>query len=95
MGLPMGLPLLWAVQLALDAQPEVETQVRKLEELLRLEKEMWLFTTLLDSGLAHKVGEENTKLETLACNFAKQEGHKLLWIKILALVTKPDLDNKR
>lgn len=35
------------VRLGTDVQREAETQVRKLEEGLRLEKDMQLFTTLL------------------------------------------------
>ena len=40
-------PLLWAVQLATDAQLEAEARVRKFEEMLRLEKDVKLFATLL------------------------------------------------
>ena len=39
--------LQWAVQLATDAQLEAKAQIRKLEEQLRLGKDMQLFTTLL------------------------------------------------
>ena len=53
---------------------------------------MWLSTTLLASGLADKVGEHDNKLQTLVCHFAKLGGHKLWWIKVQALVTKPDCD---
>lgn len=60
---------------------EAEAQVRKLEEELRLEKDVWVPTTLLASGLEVKVREQDNKLETLTCCFAKLGGCKLLWIK--------------
>lgn len=69
-------PLLWAVQLATDAQLEAETWVGKLEKELRLEKDMCLSTALLASGLADKVGKKNNKLEILVCHFENLEGHK-------------------
>lgn len=40
-------PLLWAVQLAINAQWETEAQVRKMEEELKLEKNMQLSAILL------------------------------------------------
>ena len=64
--------------------------MRKLGEQLKLEKDVQLSTTLLASGLTDKVGEQNNKLETLACHFAKLGGHKLSWIKVRVLVTKCD-----
>ena len=84
----MGWPLLWAVWLAINAQLEAEARVRKLEEL-KLEKDIQLSTILLFSGLTDKVEEQNN-LETLACHFSKLGGHKLPWMKIQVLVTKPD-----
>lgn len=36
--------------------------VKKLEEELRLEKDMWLSTILLASGLSDKTGKQNNKL---------------------------------
>lgn len=65
-----------------SAQLEAETQVRKLGEELKLEKDMQLSTTLLPLGLTDKVGEQDNKLETLACHFAKLGGYKLLQIKV-------------
>lgn len=53
---------------------------------------MWISTTLLASRLADKVGEQDNKLENLACYFAKVGGCKLLWRKVQVLVTKPDWD---
>ena len=41
---------LWTVWLATNAQLDAEAPVRKLEEELRIEKEVWLFTILPDSG---------------------------------------------
>ena len=59
-------PLLWAVWL------KAETRVRKLEE--KVKKDMWLFTTLLASGLPDKMGEQDNKLESSECHFAKLGG---------------------
>ena len=56
---------------------------------------MQLSTTLLASGLIDKVREQDNKLETIACHFVKLGGHKLPRIKVQALVTKPDWDDKR
>lgn len=78
----VGWLLLWAVQQAIDAQTEAEAQVKKLEEELRLEKNVWFSTILLASGLADKVGEQNKKLETSVCHFAKLGSYKLPGIKI-------------
>lgn len=52
----VGQPLLWTFQLVTGAQVEAKIQVRKLKKDLRLEN-MWLFTTMLASGLAVKVEE--------------------------------------
>lgn len=49
----VGWPLLWAIQLATNAQLEAESQLRNLEDELKLEKD--LFTALLASRLANKV----------------------------------------
>ena len=81
-GCHRGLPLLWGVWLASDAQLEAEAQVRKMEEELSLEKDVQLSTTLLTSGLEDEVEEQHKNLVTLVCPFSKQGGHKLLWIKI-------------
>lgn len=79
----MGWPLLWAVWLGIDAQLKAEVQVRKLEGELRLKKNIWFFTTLLPSGLADEMGEQEES-ETLACHLAKLEAYKV-W----ELMTKP------
>ena len=42
------------VQLATDAQLEAEARARKLEEELRLEKDVWVSSALFASGLAEK-----------------------------------------
>lgn len=36
--------------------------------------------------LADKVGEQDNKLETLVCHFAKLGGYKVSWIKVQALL---------
>lgn len=46
--------------------------------------------TLLASELTNKVGEQDNKLETSVCHFAKPGGHKLPQIKLRILETKPD-----
>lgn len=56
---------------------------------------MSLFSTLLASKLADKVGEQDIKLEALAGRFAKLGRRKLPWVIVRALVTKPDRDVKR
>ena len=63
-----------------------------MDEELRLEKVMWVFSTLLAS---RQGGRASNKLETLACHFAKLGGCKLSWIKDRALVTKPEWNTKR
>ena len=78
----VGWSPLWAVQVANDAQLEAKAQVTVLEEELRLEKDVWLSTTLLASGLAEEVGKQDNRLETLACRFAKLGGCKLQRIKV-------------
>ena len=87
-------PLLWAVWLATDAQLKPEDPVRKLEEW-KLGKDIWLSTTMLALELADNVREQDTKLESLAWNFAKLGGYKLSKIKLGAQVTKLDFDEKR
>lgn len=67
----VGWLLLQAIWLAMNAQLEADAWVRKLEEELRLDKDMWLSTTRLASGLADNVGEQANKFETLACWFCK------------------------
>lgn len=49
-GCAVGWPLLWAVQLDTNVQPEAEARDRKLGELLRLKKNMCLSTYLLSLG---------------------------------------------
>ena len=49
---------------------------------------MQLSTILLVWGLADKVGEKISKLETLVQDFAKPGGHKMPQINIWARVTK-------
>lgn len=66
-----------------------------MEEELTLEKAVQLSTILPASELADKVSEQDNKLETIACHFAKLGGRKLPWIKVQALVTKPVWDTKR
>ena len=73
----VGWPLLWADCLDSDAELESKTQVRKLEEELRLEKDVWLSAMLLASGQSRKVEEQDNKLETVVCHFAKLGRHKL------------------
>lgn len=68
-------------QLDTNDQLKVEAQVRKLVKL-RLEKDMQVSTTLLALGLADKMEEQNNKLKTLVCSFAKHRGYKLRYIKI-------------
>ena len=45
--------------------------VRKLEEGLRLEKDVHVSTTLLTLGRAEKVGEQDNELEPFTCCFAR------------------------
>lgn len=73
----VGWPLLWADWLDTDAKLESKIQVRKLEEELRVEKDVWLPTTLLALGQSQKVEEQDNKLETVVCHFAKLGRHKL------------------
>ena len=56
-------PLMCIVWLATNAHLEAETWVKELEEKWKIEKDVWLFTTLLNLGLADKVEEQNNKLE--------------------------------
>ena len=65
----------------MDTQLEAETQLRKLEEELNFEKDMQLSTTLVHSGLADKVGEQDNKLETLLYHFAKLGEYQLLQLR--------------
>ena len=68
-------PVLWVTWLTADAQLEAEAKVGKLEEELRLEKNMrcqllcWLWGW--QTG-----GEQGSNLETFVCCFAKLGGHK-------------------
>lgn len=68
---------MWTIWLDTNVQLEAETQIRKLEGKLRLEKDMQLSTTLLASRLAYKVGRQDNNLETLAGCFANLGWHKL------------------
>lgn len=81
--------------MATDGRLEAETQFRKLEEELRLEKDMWLSTILLSLNLSDNVGKQDGKLDTLLCSFAKLGGHKLPQIKVQVFETKPEGDAKR
>lgn len=45
--------------------------VRKLEEGLRLEKDVHVSTALLTLGRAEKVGEQDNELEPFTCCFAR------------------------
>lgn len=85
-----GWLLHWAGQLATDAQLKAEVWVRKLEEELKLEKDMGVSSALLASGLEDKLREQDDKLESSACCFARIGGHKLPQIKVQEFVTKPD-----
>lgn len=82
MAATVSWPPLWAVWSATNVQLEAEAHVRKLEEELRLEKDVCLSTTQPASELADKVGEQVNKLETLVCHFAKLRRHKLPWLKV-------------
>lgn len=73
MAAAVGWPILWAVQLAIDAQLEAKAQVKKFEEGLRLKKSMQI-STMLALGLADKTGEQDNKLEN-SVTFAKKS-HK-------------------
>lgn len=46
--------------------------VRKLEDELRLEKDVWLSVSLQALGLAGEVGEQDHEVETLVCCLAQQ-----------------------
>lgn len=74
------------------AQLEAETQVINLEEL-KLEKNMQLFSTLVASHPTNKVREQDKKLETLTCCFAKLGGRKKIQSKVREVVTKPGFNN--
>lgn len=50
---------------------------------------------MLDVELADQMVEQEGKLETLLCSFVKLGRCNLPWIKVQALVTKPDWDAKR
>ena len=85
-----------------DVQLQVEAKSQKLEEELTLEKDVQVSTTLLALWLTDKVEEQDNnknnkdnKLENFVCFFAKLGGHKMPWIKMPALMTKPDWDPKR
>ncbi|TKC35796.1 hypothetical protein EI555_003311, partial [Monodon monoceros] len=52
-----------------NAHLEAETHVGKLEEVLRLEKDMQLSMTLPALELADKVGKQDNKLEIFVCHF--------------------------
>ena len=65
-----------------NAQLEAEVQVRKLEEDLRLEKDIHC-PLLFRAG--RQVGEQDNKLENLACRLAKPGGCRPPWIKAQTL----------
>lgn len=51
---------------------------------------MGVSSALLASGLEDKLREQDDKLESSACCFARIGGHKLPQIKVQEFVTKPD-----
>lgn len=51
---------------------------------------MWVSTALLAFRTGRQGGREDNKLEPLACYFAKLGIHRLPWIEVQVLVTKPD-----
>lgn len=55
-------------------QLEAEAQVKELKEELWLEKDMQLSTTMLASGLANKVGEQDNKDLTMLFCKARSPG---------------------
>lgn len=75
----VGGLLPWA---GLDVQGEAAAGIRKLEEGLRLEKDVWVSTD--------QVGEQDNESDSLVHHFAKLRGSKPLWVKVWVLVTKPD-----
>lgn len=77
----VGWAFLQTVHLATNAQLEAKTIVTKLKVELRLEKDMWSSISLLAVGVVNKVGEQDSKLETLACPFLKLGGYKVPQIK--------------
>ena len=64
-----------------DARRQPGAHIRKLEEGLRLDKDVPLSTTLLDGGLVDEVGKQDNNLQALACHFTELGGHRLPWIK--------------
>lgn len=74
------------VRLGTDVQLKAETQVRKLEEGLRLEKDMQLFTTLLALGLVTR-WESRISWRPYHCHFSKLGRCQMPWVKVQALVT--------
>ena len=80
----MGWPTVGS-RLAISALLETEAWVRKLEDILRLENDLRVSTSLLTSVLADKMGEQDNKLET-GIPFCKTRRAQ----DAQALVTKPD-----
>lgn len=57
-----------------QCQTRAGAPVRKLEEELRIEKDVLGSSALLASGLADKVGEQDNKLETFSVILQSSEG---------------------
>ena len=79
MSASVGWPSQQADQLATKVQTEAEAQIKKLEEELRVEKDMRLSTPPLASGLADRMGEQEDKP---VCYCAKQGGCTLGQVKV-------------
>lgn len=60
MATAMDWPLVWAAEPDTNAQLKAEAQAIKMEEELRLEKNVWVSTTLLALELAYKMRESRT-----------------------------------
>ena len=56
-----------------NARLEADAQVRKQEEGLLLENDVWLSTTLPAVRLADKMGEQDKTLEILTCHLQRQK----------------------
>ena len=69
-------------------KPRLESWKEEQKLGKKKKKNMQLSTILLVWGLADKVGEKISKLETLVQDFAKPGGHKMPQINIWARVTK-------
>ena len=58
---------------ATNARLEADAEVRKQEEGLLLENDVWLSTTLPAVSLANKMGEQDKTLEILTCHLQRQK----------------------